>query len=256
VLSWSAAADNAQLTAYDIYRDATYVATVPTGRTAFTDSTTTPTGHVWTVKARDLAGNVTAYPTAVLSEGFESGLVAPWAVPVTGSLGVESVVVHGGGAAVEAVNSPSWVNVSLPGGPYSAVHVGAWVLVRSRSTSAGFVKLRGASGAYIGYLYVNGSGLLSVRNDAGGVTHVSGTAVPVNQWVRVEVYLNQNPGGPVAIRAALNGVPVTFTGANAVQPGETLGSSGIAVLTLGDDVSSRLYDVVLDDLLVDAVPIP
>jgi hypothetical protein len=181
-----------------------------------------------------------------------------WTTPATGGLSVGQpaapLTAHSGTWVARETSSPSWVSATLPGGPYRAVHASAHVRLETRSTSAGFLKLRSATGAYIAYLYANASGFLSVRNDAGNVTHVSGTTVPTGQWVKVEYYLDTNPGGAITIKAALNGQPVTFSGSNAVGATETLGANPIGRITLGDDVANRSYDILLDDLVVDTAP--
>ena len=59
-LTWSSASDNIGVSAYDIYRDGTYLATVGADATSYTDSTTVPgTAYTYQVAARDLAGNTT-----------------------------------------------------------------------------------------------------------------------------------------------------------------------------------------------------
>jgi hypothetical protein len=61
VLAWTAATDNIGVSAYDIYRDGTYLATVGPGVTSNTDATASPPGgHTYQVAARDLAGNATS----------------------------------------------------------------------------------------------------------------------------------------------------------------------------------------------------
>ncbi len=56
-LAWTAASDNIGVSAYDIYRDGTYLATVGPDVTGYTVTTTAGTGHLYAVTARDLAGN-------------------------------------------------------------------------------------------------------------------------------------------------------------------------------------------------------
>ena len=55
------------------------------------------------------------------------------------------------------------------------------------------------------------------------------------------------------LRAAIDGTPVTFS--TAVTTTETLGSSPIGRITLGDDVTGRSYDIAIDDLTVDTNPL-
>ena len=60
VLTWTAASDNIGVAAYDVYRNGTYLATVPPAVTSYTDKTATSgTGYTYQVAARDLAGNTT-----------------------------------------------------------------------------------------------------------------------------------------------------------------------------------------------------
>ena len=63
-LAWTASTDNVGVTGYQVYRDGTQVATVP--GTSYTDSGLTPsTGHAYTVRARDAAGNQSAASASV-----------------------------------------------------------------------------------------------------------------------------------------------------------------------------------------------
>jgi cellulose 1,4-beta-cellobiosidase len=64
-LSWTASTDNVGVTGYDVYRGATKVGST-TGATTYTDSgLTAATAYSYTVKARDLAGNVSAASNSV-----------------------------------------------------------------------------------------------------------------------------------------------------------------------------------------------
>jgi hypothetical protein len=56
-LAWTAASDNIGVSAYDIYRDGSYLATVGPNVTSYTVNTPAGTGHLYEVTARDLAGN-------------------------------------------------------------------------------------------------------------------------------------------------------------------------------------------------------
>jgi chitodextrinase len=67
-LSWTAATDNVGVSAYDIYRNGTYLATVAPGVTSYTDSNvTTGASYTYLVASRDLAGNTTS--TSVSTSG-------------------------------------------------------------------------------------------------------------------------------------------------------------------------------------------
>jgi hypothetical protein len=245
------ATDNVGVVSYDIYRDSTYRATVPAGVPTWTDVAVPAGAHTWTVRARDQRGNSSPLPTPIFEENFESGSlsVGVWSSPTPG-LVTEQATVHSGVWAAEetSTGAATWSSAQLPGS-YRAVHASAWVYVKSRSTSAGFLKLRSATGGYIAYLYVNASGYLSVRNDAGNVTHVSTVPVTNGQWHKVDLYLDVNPGGPVTIAVALDGVSAPFT--TPVGSTETLGASLVGQLVLGDTIASRSYDIAIDDITID-----
>ena len=67
-LSWTAATDNIGVSAYDIYRNGTYLATVGPAVTSYTDSNVTAgASYTYLVAARDLAGNTTS--TSVSTSG-------------------------------------------------------------------------------------------------------------------------------------------------------------------------------------------
>jgi hypothetical protein len=83
-LTWVAATDNIGVSAYDIYRDGSYLATVGPGVTSYADDGISPhAGYTYRVAARDLAGNTSSATvhirraaTPVFSDGFESGSLA------------------------------------------------------------------------------------------------------------------------------------------------------------------------------------
>ena len=249
-LNWTAATDNIGVSAYDIYRNGTYLATVGPNVTSYTDSTATSgTGYTYLVDARDLAGNTTGASVnvnggaVVFSDGFESGDLSQW-TSVTGNIEGQSSLVHSGTYAAEetSTGSGTYARKTL-GGSYTNLWAQAWVYVVSHSTSSAFFSFRTSSGASILYVYVNASGDLSVRNDAGGVTTYSTTQVPAGSWHLVTLHAQIN-GTNSSLDVSLDGTQVpglTLTGQN-------LGTSPVAMLQLGDNVTGRTYDIALDDV--------
>jgi hypothetical protein len=67
-VSWAPAADNIGVSAYDIYRNGSYLATVGPGVTSYTDTTAmSGTAYAYRVAARDLAGNTASAVTPPVS---------------------------------------------------------------------------------------------------------------------------------------------------------------------------------------------
>ena len=139
MLTWTAAADNIGVTGYDVYRDATYLATVAPGATSYTDSTATAgTGYTYRIAARDLAGN-TATAIATVNGGASdttpptppAGLTAAATGPTTASLswgaaadnvGVTGYTIARNGVAIATVpgTTTSYADSALvPGTSYS-----------------------------------------------------------------------------------------------------------------------------------------
>ncbi|MDT4944162.1 MAG: acid phosphatase type 7 [Pseudonocardiales bacterium] len=267
-INWTASTDAVGVTSYRVTRTdsagtKTTIATVaPDSPPTATDAAGVPgASYSYSVTAQDAAGNTSAAGTAsvllpVFTEDLESGtFTAPkWTTPTVGLVTEQSRVHAGNWAAKEtSTGSPTWSSAQLPT-TYRALHVSAWIYVASRSTSAGFLKVRTATGAFIAYLYVNASGYLSIRNDAGNVTHVSTTPVSSAGWHKVDMWADTNPGGPITLAAALDGTPVSFT--TPVSSTETLGTSAIGQIVLGDTVSARTYDIAIDDVTADTATSP
>ncbi|HUZ36170.1 MAG TPA: fibronectin type III domain-containing protein [Streptosporangiaceae bacterium] len=248
-LNWTSATDNIAVSAYDIYRNGTYLATVGPGVTSYTDSTATSgTGYTYQVEARDLAGNTTGANVPVnggsvlFSDGFETGDLSNW-TSVTGAISVQSSLAHSGSFAAQetSTGSATYARRTL-GGSYTELWAQAWVDVVSHSTSGAFFSFRTSSGSSIVYVYVNSSGKLALRNDVSSVTTYSTTAMPTGGWHLVTLHALIN-GTSSSVDVSLDGTQVpdlTLTGQN-------LGTTPIAMVQLGDNVTGRTYTIALDD---------
>lgn len=178
-ISWRPSTDSVGVAAYTVTRtdstgSTTTIATVAgDAPTTATDAAGVPgASYSYSVSASDAAGNTSSAAGAavlvmpVLFENFESGTLGPprWTTPIQG-LVTEQTRVHSGSWAADetSTGAATWSAAQLPT-TYRALDVSAWVYVTTRSTSAGFFKVRSATGAYLAYLYVNATGYLSVRN--------------------------------------------------------------------------------------------
>jgi chitodextrinase len=121
VLTWTAASDNIGVSAYDIYRNGTYLATVGGNATTYSDKTAVfGTGYTYRVAARDLAGNtasasvnVNGGPTDTTPPSAPASLTGTVTGPTTASLswgastddvGVTGYTISRGGTAIATVS--------------------------------------------------------------------------------------------------------------------------------------------------------
>ena len=85
-LSWTAATDNIGVSAYDIYRNGTYLATVGPGVTSYTDATATAgASYTYLVAARDLAGNTASTSVTTGGASDTTPPTAPPSLTATGT---------------------------------------------------------------------------------------------------------------------------------------------------------------------------
>jgi hypothetical protein len=165
---------------------------------------------------------------------------------VSGTIAAQSALAHAGTYAAEetSTGSGTYARKTL-GGSYTELWAQAWVYVVSHSTSGAFFSFRTSSGSSIVYVYVNSAGKLSLRNDVGGVTTYSTTAMPTGSWHLVTLHALIN-GASSSVDVSLDGTQVpdlTLTGQN-------LGTNPIAMLQLGDNNTGRTYDIALDEVEV------
>ena len=254
-LSWDASTDNVGVTAYDIYRDGSLIASTapPAG---YVDQTVQAgTTYSYTVVARDAAGNssqpsntatVTTPPNSTMfSDGFESGSMSQWTT-FTG-MSVQNQVVNDGSDAAEAVatGASAYAYKQLSQSWPSLYYSTRFDVVSQTSGSTYLLRLRTATKGAIAAVFVSSSGKLGIRNDVTAVTTTSTTSVSRGAWHTLELYGNIN-GASGQVSVWLDGSPVTqLTGP------QSLGANPIGYLQLGDTSTADQFDTVFDDVQAD-----
>jgi len=254
-LSWNDSTDNVGVTAYDIYRNDTLIASSapPAG---YVDQTAQPgSTYTYTVVARDAAGNsstpsdpatVTTSNATMFFDGFEAGDMSRWTTST--GMTVQTQVVNDGSYAAEAAaaGAPAYAYKQLSQ-TWSSLYYSTRFDVRSQgsSNSAYLLRFRTATKGAIAALFVSSGGKLGLRNDATGVTTTSSTVVSRGAWHTIEMFgaINGTSGD---ISVWLDGSPVAqLTGT------QSLGTSPIGYLQLGDSSAAATSDVVYDDVKAD-----
>ena len=251
-LTWVGPIDNVGVTGYEIYRDGTLLTTTGAG-TTFADTGVVPGQHSYFVKARDAAGNVSG-PSNTASAGaaarlfvdnFESGTLANW---TSNGLVVQQQEVFAGDFAARATStgSAAWAWASVP------AHNELFFRMRFKRISQGansvyLQKFRTGTGSSLFGLSVGSTGLLGYRNDVVGQSKTSSTVVTTGAWHEVQVRLRVD-GANGQTEVWLDGARI-----DALSNTESLGTSPIGRVQVGENSPGRTFDVAFDDIVVDTV---
>jgi chitodextrinase len=254
-LSWDASTDNVGVTAYDIYRDGTLLASVAPPAGYLDESVQPGTSYSYTVVARDAAGNASpasdpasvTTPTDVtmFSDGFESGDMSQWAT--VAGMTVQSQVVNDGLEAAEAAasGSPAYAYAQL-GQSWPALYYSTRFYVASQGASTVYLlRFRTGSKVAIAALSLSSTDKLALRNDITGITTTSSVTVSKGAWHSLEMYASVN-GDSSQVSVWLDGSPVSGLGGT-----QSLGTSQIGFLQLGDNSTGKTFDVIFDDVHAD-----
>jgi len=210
-LSWAAATDNVGVSAYDIYRSGTYLATVGPGVTSYTDSTATAgASYTYQVPARDLAGNTAS---ASVSTGGTADTTPPTAPPnlTATATGFTSVSLSWGA---------STDNVGVTG--YTVLRNGTAVITLPGTTTS-YTDTGLAPGT--GYTYQ-----VTASDAAGNVSQPSNT-LPVT--TQADTTPPTPPGTPAATSVTASQVGLSWTPST-----DNVGVVGYRVLRGGSVIAS------------------
>ncbi|MGH2944708.1 MAG: DUF7594 domain-containing protein [Solirubrobacteraceae bacterium] len=256
-LTWTASTDDVGVTGYGVYRDGVLLETVDGATRAYRDtSVASSTGYDYAVRAVDSAGNasepsptasVTTPARTIFLDGFESGDLSQW----TGGSGLVVEQGHsfaGTFAARGTTTGAARYSYRELGTGYRELSYGLRFNVVSQSDSFALLKLRTASNSGVARLWLTSSGKLSTRNDVTGVSKSSSTAIAKGRWytARMRVLVN---GTASRIDVWLDGAEV-----GELSRTESLGTTAIGRVQLGDEATGKTYDVIFDEVAVDAPP--
>jgi fibronectin type 3 domain-containing protein len=252
-LGWTAATDNVGVTGYAVYRDGMLIATI-SAVTSYSDTSALPgTTYTYAVRAFDAAGNssdpsgsatATSGGTVVLSESFESGNLSSWATVVNTI--VQSQEVYAGTWAARAVSTGNgaFANKSLPAPRSNGYYRVRFKIVSQGANPANLIKLRTGFSSMVG-VYVEANGKLSLRNDVASITAQSTTAVSAGSWHQLLVHAAAGGNAASQTEVWLDGVRV-----DALTRNDTLGTTAVARVEIGDRTTTRTFDLAFDDLVV------
>jgi hypothetical protein len=238
------------VTGYDISRNGAPLTSVGV-QTSFIDSTVSAsTSYTYTVKAHDAASNQSAASNPytvttpagstppLFSDDFESGTIGTaW---TNFGLTISSEARNGSfGARQTSTGTATYAtaNITPQSDLYYRIH---FKVLSQGANSVYLMKLRTATGVVVGGLYRQSGGQISFRNDIAGVTVPGIATVTPESWYTLELH------------ATLNAIEVWLMGNKLTELSgpQNLGTSPFGRLQLGDNMGSRTYDVVFDDVVV------
>jgi len=252
-LSWSASTDNVGVIGYTVYRNGTVLANVGVGSTTYADlSAVANTTYTYTVDAFDAAGNHSAQsngatvkmPGTAFSDGFESGNLSQW----TSSSGliVQQQVTYAGSwaARATATGAPAYAYKSLSTPLAELYYDGRFdAISQASTTNASLVRFRTASAGAILTILRRSDGKLAYYNEVTGVTTV-GPAVSAGAWHELEVHVLIN-GASSLIELWLDGTKIS-----ALSKTDSLGTTPVGRVYLGDPATGRTFDYAFDNQVV------
>jgi fibronectin type III domain protein/calcineurin-like phosphoesterase family protein len=255
VLSWSPSSDNVGVAGYNVYLGNSRIAsTVGTSYTA--TGLTCGTSYAFGVEAYDAAGNISgrtplsvstaACPAAPLfSDDFESGDLSHW-TSVTG-LGTDSSDVHSGSWAARATSTGATAAYAFKqlSSAQSGLSYKLWFKLHSQGSNVvDLLKLRTATNTALLTVFASPTGVLGYQNNVTGLSTYSKTPLSSGVWHSLEVRAMINDANS-QVQTFLDGQPVPD-----LTKTESLGTTPIGRIQLGENITGRTYDVSFDDVLV------
>ncbi|MDQ3870012.1 MAG: metallophosphoesterase, partial [Chloroflexota bacterium] len=255
-LGWTSATDDVGVTAYRIYRDGSLIATRGPG-TTFSDLTVSAEiTYRYEVRAVDAAGNESGASnsvgvttrsgqTGVFTDDFETGNLSRWNV-VTGLVAQQAQVFSGAWAARGTSTGASTYAYKTLSQTRSELYFRIRFKVASMaSNTVNLLKFRTNTGGSLLGLYISGSGKLGYRNDVGAVSTTSTTSVSTGVWHDAQVRLVVS-GGASQVETWFDGARV-----DALSKPESLGTTPIGRLQIGENSTGKTYDIAYDTVVAD-----
>jgi hypothetical protein len=251
-LRWTPSSDDTGVTGYDIYRNDSLIASIPAAST-YTDTTVSRhTTYSYKLKAKDAAGNLSdfsgvasATTGGLFDDDFERGNLSLWTA--VAGLSVQQQLVSGGQWAARATSNGaagSSAQVVLAGTRSDLYYRAMFYVVSQGVNSASLLRVRNATNAALSSVSVAATGKLTYRNDTTGVSMSTGQAVTRGAWHDLQMH--------VLVNGDSSQVEIWLDGTRVLSLTQSLGSTPIGRLELGDPASARLFDVAFDSVGADA----
>jgi hypothetical protein len=254
-LSWSPASDDVAVAGYNVYVGGNRVgSTTATNYTA--SGLSCGSSYDFAVEAFDAAGNVSGraaltastnacLPPPLFSDDFETGDLSRWTTNF--GLSANSSEAHSGTWAARATSSGSGTPYALDqlSSGQTNLYYRLWFKILGQGANVvDLLKLRTSTGAALLTLFASPTGVLGYQNNVSTVSTYSKSTVTAGAWHSVEVHVVIN-GATSQTETWLDGQSVPD-----LSKTESLGTTPVGRLQLGENIAGRTYDVAFDDVTV------
>ena len=239
------------MTGYDLYRNGVLIASIPAGSSYADKTVSALTEYTYKLVSKDAAGNVSGFSNSasattgdVFTDDFESGMLLKWTA-VSGLLAQMANVDSGQWAAEAASNGSagSSAQVTLDSTVNELYYRARFKVLSQGANSVSLLRFRTASNGSLASAFVSSAGKLGYRNDTAGTSTTSTLSVAPGVWHEVQMH--------VLINGASSQVELWQDGVSAVSQTDSLGTSPIGRLELGDPSLNRSFDVAFDNVIAD-----
>jgi fibronectin type 3 domain-containing protein len=250
-LSWTPGSDDVGISGYDVYRNGSLIASIPAG-SSWADKTVSPlTAYTYKLVSKDAAGNVSGFSNSssattgdIFTDDFESGTLSKWTT--INGLGVQMATVDGGNWAAEAMSNGtagSSAQTQLDSTVNELYYRARFKLLSQGANSVSLLRMRTVTNGALASAFISSTGKLGYRNDTTSSSTTSSLTVTPGIWHEVQLH--------VLLNDTSSQVDLWLDGVSAVSQTDSLGTSPIGRLELGDPSAGRSFDVALDNVVAD-----
>ena len=191
-----------------------------------------------------IPGATAAGDPPVFSDGFESGNLSHWSV-ASGMTDQQQVTEDGSWAArATSSGTPAYAYKNLGTSLSEVYYDGAFQAISQGSANVSIVRFRTAANDLLFSIFRNGNGKLSYYNSLSGKS-TTGPRVSTGAWHDLEVHALLN-GSSSLVEVWLDGTKVI------TKNGESLGTTGVGRVYIGDNSTGHTFDYAFDDQVVAA----
>ena len=178
-------------------------------------------------------------------EDFETAGMTRWTSSTLMSVDGDARLQGSFGARATSTGADAFARTSL-GRDHPELYSSTWVKVVSQGPKQVFlIKVRTAGGRSLAGLYSSNKGMLGYKNEVGGTRVTTSRPIADGRWHRLELRTSVTSAGSV-VDVWLDGVAVPE-----LHRLETLGSTGVGTVQIGESTALGAFDVTFDDVVVD-----